>query len=74
MSKEKWRYIPVFAQNEVIGHDLENAYDILFVGSAHSDRQRIADELYRKYGKNIACLFIYMILHTREGSFATSNH
>ena len=64
--RKKWRYIPVFAQNEVIGHDLENAYDILFVGSAHSDRQRIADELYRKYGKKYR-LFIYLYdpAHTR---------
>lgn len=49
----------MFVQNEIIGHEPEDLYDILFIGSAHSDRQKIADELYSKYGKEYR-LFIYL--------------
>ena len=62
-------YCPMFVQNETIGHDSEDLYDILFIGSAHSDRQKIADELYSKYGKKYR-LFIYLYdpVHT-NGQF-----
>ena len=57
--KYDFTYCPMFVQNEDIGHDAEDRYDILFIGSAHSDRQKIADELFSKYGKKYR-LFIYL--------------
>ena len=41
--KYNFSYCPMFVQNEIIGHEPEDLYDILFIGSAHSDRQKIAD-------------------------------
>lgn len=60
-------YCPMFVQNDIVGHDKEDLYDILFIGSAHSDRQKIADELYLKYGRKYR-LFIYLYdpAHTNE--------
>lgn len=52
-------YCPMFVQNEEIGHAAVDVYDILFIGSAHSDRQRIADDLYSKYRRKYR-LFIYL--------------
>lgn len=57
--KYDFSYCPMFVQNEIVGHNPEDLYDILFIGSAHSDRQKIADELYSKYGKKYR-LFIYL--------------
>ena len=57
--KYNFSYCPMFVQNEIVGHDSKDLYDILFIGSAHSDRQKIADELYSKYGKEYR-LFIYL--------------
>lgn len=67
--KYNFSYCPMFVQNETVGHDSESLYDILFIGSAHSDRQKIADELYLKYGKKYR-LFIYLYdpMHT-NGQF-----
>lgn len=57
--KYNFSYCPMFVQNKTVGHNSEDIYDILFIGSAHSDRQKIADELYVKYGKKYR-LFIYL--------------
>lgn len=57
--KYNFTYYPMFVQNEHVGHDEEDRYDLLFIGSAHSDRQKIADELYLKYSRKYR-LFIYL--------------
>lgn len=58
-NKYKYEYCPMFVQNEVVGHGSKDLYDILFIGTAHSDRQKIANELYLKYGEKYR-LFIYL--------------
>ena len=68
-SKYNYLYCPMFVQNKIIGHDSEDVYDILFIGSAHSDRQRIADDLYSKYGhKYRMFIYLYDPMHT-NGQF-----
>lgn len=57
--KYNFSYCPMFVQNEIAGHATNDLYDILFIGSAHSDRQRIANELYTKY-KDKYRMFIYL--------------
>ena len=67
--KYNFTYFPMFVQNESIGHDSVDRYDILFIGSAHSDRQKIADKLYSKYGNKYR-LFIYLYSPTcTDGQF-----
>ena len=56
--KHSWTYQPMFVQSGFIGHK-ENEYDIAFIGSAHSDRMKIAKLLHDKYAEKYR-LFIYL--------------
>ena len=57
--KYNFVYLPMFVQLEEKGHAEKDDYDIVFIGSAHSDRQKIADDLNAKYGNKYR-LFIYL--------------
>lgn len=60
-----WTYLPMFVQSEKIGHAERNEYDIMFIGTAHSDRQNIADKLFDKYsGQYKIFIYLYDPQHT----------
>lgn len=55
--QNSWKYIPMFVQSEKEGHSFKDKYDIAFIGTAHSDRQHIAEDLYNKYANKYRIFF-----------------
>lgn len=54
-----WSYLPMFVQGEFIGHK-EDLYDIAYIGTAHSDRIKIANKLKHLYSNKYRLyLFLY---------------
>ena len=58
-TKNIWKYMPMFVQSRKYGHAKTDEYDIAFIGSAHTDRKKIAKQLYECYSKSYR-LFIYL--------------
>lgn len=52
-------YLPMFVQEKEEGHAERNLYDLAFIASVHSGREKIADNLYKRYGSKYR-LYIYL--------------
>lgn len=52
-------YLPMFVQDVTVHDEQSKEYDVALIASAHSDRKRLAGEIYEKYSSRYH-IFIYL--------------
>ncbi|MCI8749480.1 MAG: hypothetical protein HFH67_16750 [Lachnospiraceae bacterium] len=52
-------YLPMFVQDVTVHNEQSKEYDVALIASVHSDRKKIAEEIYKKYSSRYR-IFIYL--------------
>lgn len=64
----------MFVQNETVGHDSKDLYDILLLDRRTQIERKLQMNCIQNMEKSTGCSFICMILHIQMVSFAMTSH